>query len=305
MWDALIINPMTNALLLLYDFLGNNFVLAIAIFTILIRLVTLPLNLRQQKASIRMQEMQPQIQAIQKKHRDNPAKMQEEFKKVGYNPTESLTGCLPLLLQFPILIGLYRAIIVLLGSTPLSLLELTERVYGWVDSSVNLASALPIPNKFLWLNLAQPDPLYILPVLVFATMYVSQKLLMPAKKKEEKNGKKKEEPENPMASMTQSMQYTMPIMFGFFSLSFPAGLSIYFVLSNIIGIGQGYITRVNMEKEREKADQRKNGVTTVSSGPVVEANTKSLKSSVNGPSTNSRQKSTKRTSSRRRRSAKR
>ena len=201
MWDALIINPMTNALLLLYDFLGNNFVLAIAIFTILIRLVTLPLNLRQQKASIRMQEMQPQIQAIQKKYRDNPAKMQEEFKKIGYNPTETLTGCLPLLLQFPILIGLYRAIIVLLGSTPLSLLELTERVYAWVDSSVNLASALPIPNKFLWLNLAQPDPFYVLPVLVFATMYVSQKLLMPAaKKNQEKNGKKKEEPENPMAA---------------------------------------------------------------------------------------------------------
>lgn len=307
MWDALIINPMTNALLLLYDFLGNNFVLAIAIFTILIKLVTLPLNLRQQKASIRMQEMQPQIQAIQKKYRDNPAKMQEEFKKVGYNPTESLTGCLPLLLQFPILIGLYRAIIVLLGSTPLSLLELTERVYAWVDSSVNLASALPIPNKFLWLNLAQPDPLYILPVLVFATMYVSQKLLMPAsKKKDDKNGKKKEEPENPMASMTQSMQYTMPIMFGFFSLSFPAGLSIYFVLSNIIGIGQGYITRVNMEKEREKAELRKNGVTTVPSGPVIEANTKAVKSSVNGPSSNSRQqKATKRPSNRKRRSAKR
>jgi YidC/Oxa1 family membrane protein insertase len=304
MLDALIINPMTNALLLLYDFLGNNFVLAIAIFTILIRLVTLPLNLRQQKASIRMQEMQPQIQSIQKKYRDNPAKMQEEFKRIGYNPTESLTGCLPLLLQFPILIGLYRAITVLLGSTPLSLLEVTERVYAWVDSSVNLASALPIPNKFLWLNLGQPDPFYVLPVLVFATMYISQKLLMPASKKnEDKSGKKKEEPENPMASMTQSMQYTMPIMFGFFSLSFPAGLSIYFVLSNIIGIGQGYITRINMEKEREKADQRKNGVTTVPSAPMVEANTKSVKSSANGPS--SRQKATKRTSNRKRRSAKR
>ena len=113
--DTFIINPMTNALLLLYDLLSNNFVLAIAIFTVLIRLVTLPLNLRQQKSSIKMQEMQPQIQAIQKKYKDNPAKMQEEFKRIGYNPAESLAGCLPLLLQFPILIGLYRAIIVLLG----------------------------------------------------------------------------------------------------------------------------------------------------------------------------------------------
>jgi YidC/Oxa1 family membrane protein insertase len=101
-----IINPMTNALLWLYSILGNNFVLAIAIFTILIRLVTLPLNLRQQKSSLKMQEMQPEIQSIQKKYKDNPAKMQEEFQKLGYNPAESLLGCLPLLLQFPILIGL-------------------------------------------------------------------------------------------------------------------------------------------------------------------------------------------------------
>jgi YidC/Oxa1 family membrane protein insertase len=303
MWDQLIINPMTNALLLLYHYLGNNFVLAIAIFTVLIRLVTLPLNLRQQKTSIRMQEMQPQIQAIQKKYKDNPAKMQEEFKKVGYNPTESLTGCLPLLLQFPILIGLYRAIIVLLGSTPLSLLELTDRVYGWVDGVVNLSSALPIPNKFLWLNLAQPDPIYILPVLVFATMFVSQKLLTPAKKKvDEKKGKEQKD-ESPMAGMTQSMQYTMPIMFGFFSLSFPAGLSIYFVLSNLIGIGQGYITRANMAKEREMADVRKNGRIVTTGIPEMEETPKAI-SSPNGPGAGSRQKK-KRAASRKRRSAKR
>jgi YidC/Oxa1 family membrane protein insertase len=86
MWDTLIIDPMTNALMLLYSFLGNNFVLAIAVFTILIRLITLPLNLRQQRSSLRMQEMQPQIQAIQKKYKDNPQRMQEEFKKIGYNP---------------------------------------------------------------------------------------------------------------------------------------------------------------------------------------------------------------------------
>jgi YidC/Oxa1 family membrane protein insertase len=302
MWDTLIINPMTNALLLLYDFLGNNFVLAIAIFTVLIRLVTLPLNLRQQKSSIRMQEMQPQIQAIQKKYRDNPAKMQEEFKKIGYNPAESLAGCLPLLLQFPILIGLYRAIIVLLGSTPLSLLELTDRVYPWVDDAVNLASSLPIPNKFLWLNLAQPDPIYVLPILVFVTMFVSQKLLMPAKKKDEDKKGKKAQDENPMAGMTQSMQYTMPIMFGFFSLSFPAGLSVYFVLSNIIGIGQGYLTRLNMAREQEMAVARKNGMPPTTGIPEAEEKASLVKSSANGPGASSKQK---RKRSTRRRSAKR
>jgi YidC/Oxa1 family membrane protein insertase len=241
MWDTLIIDPMTNALLLLYHFLGNNFVLAIAVFTVLIRVITLPLNLRQQRTSMRMQAIQPQIREIQKKYKDNPVKMQEEFKRIGYNPAESLSGCLPLLIQFPILIGLYRAIITLLGSTPQALFELTERVYSGVAEWVDLASLLPIANKFAWLNLAQPDPIFILPFLVVATMFLQQRLMMPPGPKPAKDKKQ----DDPTASMTQSMQYTMPIMFGLFSLQFPAGLSIYFILSNVIGIGQSLLTKGN------------------------------------------------------------
>ena len=130
MWDTLIVNPMINALLFFYDLLGNNFILAIAFFTVLIRLITLPLNMRQQRSMLRTQEIQPQIQAIQKKYRDNPQKMQEEFRKIGYNPADTLTGCLPTLLQFPILIGLYQAIVTILGTTPQSLFELVPRVYS-------------------------------------------------------------------------------------------------------------------------------------------------------------------------------
>jgi YidC/Oxa1 family membrane protein insertase len=295
--NAFIIDPMTNALLLLYDFLGNNFVLAIAIFTVLIRVITLPLNLRQQRSSIRMQELQPQIQAIQKKYKDNPQKMQEEFKKIGYNPTETLTGCLPLLIQFPILIGLYRAIIVLLGSTPKALFDLTDVVYGWVSQFVDLASALPIPNKFLWLNLAQPDPIYVLPILVFATMFFQQRLLTPSRKKSDDKDKKKDD--NPMSGMTQSMQYTMPLMFGFFSLSFPSGLSIYFILSSLIGIGQGYITQRSMAREREEKDQKK----AQSSSAVAASNAQSSAST--GSNGQPSKKSSKAKSKRKRRSAKR
>ena len=299
LWNGLILNPMTNALMLLYSFLGNNFVLAIAVFTILIRLITLPLNLRQQRSSMRMQEMQPQIQAIQKKYKDNPQRMQEEFKKIGYNPTESLTGCLPLLIQFPILIGLYRAIVILLGSTPQSLFELVDRIYPWVNDLVGVSTALPIPNKFLWLNLGQPDPFYVLPVLVFATMFISQRLLTPAKKKQS-DGKKKQD-ESPMAGMTQSMQYTMPLMFGFFSLSFPSGLSIYFILSNVIGIGQGYLTRRNMAKEKAAMGARDDMPKTT--GIPAEA---SATSSGGGSSSGySKPAKRKRSSKRKRRSAKR
>ena len=246
MWDTLIVNPMINALLFFYDLLGNNFILAIAVFTILIRLITLPLNMRQQRSMMRTQEIQPQIQAIQKKYRDNPQKMQEEFRKIGYNPADTLTGCLPTLLQFPILIGLYQAIVLVLGTTPQALFELVPRVY----SAINLTALIPVENIFLWLNLSQPDPFFVLPILVFASMFVQQKLLSPSTAGQ--NSK-----DNPAASMTQSMQYTMPLMFGLFSLQFPSGLSIYFILANLIGIAQGlYMRRVT---DRDKAARAANG----------------------------------------------
>ncbi len=253
MWDTLIVNPMINALLLFYDWLGQNFILAIAALTVLIRLVTLPLNIKQQKSMIQTQEIQPQVQAIQKKYRDNPQKMQEEWRKIGYNPSDSLTGCLPTLLQFPILIGLYQSITIILGTTPQALFELAPRVY----SAINVTELIPVTNKFAWLNLSQPDPFFVLPIIVFASMFIQQKLLTPTPP-----ANQDPKASNPAAGMTQSMQYTMPLMFGFFSLSFPAGVSIYFILANIIGIVQGLYTRRIID--REKAERAAKGLTTPS-----------------------------------------
>ncbi|MCA9980127.1 MAG: membrane protein insertase YidC [Anaerolineales bacterium] len=244
-------------MLLLYQMVDGNFLLALAIFTVFTRLILLPINLRQQRSTLRMQEMQPKVQAIQKKYRDNPQKMQEEFGKIGYNPTEPLLGCLPLLLQMPIFFALFQVINLMLEGTPQSVLSLFQRA----NPNIDVVSILPLQNTFMWLNLAQPDPYFILPVLVGATMFLQQKLLTPAKKKEDetakgKKGKKDDQPD-PTAQMTQSMQYTMPLMFGFFSLSFPSGLSIYFVISNIIGIFQGYIVRRSMAQARAEADERR------------------------------------------------
>lgn len=289
MWDQFVINPMINALLMLYDLLGNNFVLAISVFTILIRLLTLPLSMRQQRSMQRTQALQPQIQAIQKKYKDNPQKMQEEFQKIGYNPAESLAGCLPLVIQMPILLGLYRAIIFLLGSTPQSLFELTRRVYD----SINLTELLPVSNHFMWLNLGQPDPLFILPALVFATMFLQQKLMSPATQQN-----KKGQEDNPTAAMSQSMQYTMPIMFGFFSMQFQAGLSIYFILSNIIGIMQGlYMRRVLPANSDEKPPGKKAEQSGSKKGPSV--------ASTNGSNEAKKHKARQPTSKRKRRSANR
>ena len=124
-------------------------------------------------------------------------------------------------------------------------------------------------NQFFGLNLAQPDPLFILPLVVVATTFAQQKLVSPAAKKDDddKKGKKKEEDDNPMAGMTQSMQYTMPLMFGFFALSFPAGLSLYFILSNIVGVGQGWLIRRNLPDSTQKRREGQEEMPEMDAGP--------------------------------------
>ena len=102
MWNTLILDPMVNSLLLIYDFLGDNFGVAIIVFTIIVRLITLPLTWQSQRSTLKMQELQQskKWQDIQKKHKDDKQKLQEEqlklYREVGFNP---LSGCLPTLIQ--------------------------------------------------------------------------------------------------------------------------------------------------------------------------------------------------------------
>jgi YidC/Oxa1 family membrane protein insertase len=229
-FDILFVNPLTNILLLIYDVLFHNYVLAIIILTILIRLITLPLTLRQQISSIKMSAMQPQIKAIQEKYKNEPQKLSEEMRKVGFNP---LGGCLPLLIQFPILIGLYNAITRTMAVTPFSLLELGKHIYGFLP---NLSSLLPINSLFLGvLDLGQPDKFFVLPILVVATTYFSTKLTTPPST-------------DPQTKQTNDMMaLMMPIMFGFFMLSAPAGLGVYWIVSNLIGIGQYYVIKPRLD----------------------------------------------------------
>ncbi|MCA9984852.1 MAG: membrane protein insertase YidC [Anaerolineales bacterium] len=300
MWNLLVIEPMVNALMWLYSLFNNNFVLALAVFTLAVRFAMLPMTLKQQKATMKQQEMQPQIQAIQKKYRDNPQKMQEEFQKIGYNPADTLMGCLPLVIQMPIFFGLYRAIFLIMGSTPLSVLQLTERIYPSIASLVDLPNVLPITNNFLWLNMAQPDPLLILPILVAATMFLQQKLSMPPTQPNASDS------DNPMANMSKQMMYTMPLMFGFFSLSFPSGLSVYFILSNLVGIGQGFIIRRNREQmDAERAQQKKAPAAERAEQIAEESRQVAPQAQANGASSGDNKSNAKPQSKRKRKSAKR
>lgn len=242
MWSYFL-SIMLNSLLLLYDSLGRNFALSIAIFTILVRLLTLPTTIKQQKNAQRMQELKPEYDRLQKKYKDDPQRLQEELAKIGYT-SGMLWGCLPMLIQIPIWIGLYQSIVQALSNNPLQLLNLSKNI------SPAFSHLVPLNPYFLGIDLAlspqQSGNLlgYALVVLVVATMWLQQKMMTTPSS----------DPQT--AQMNQTMQLTMPLMFGYFGLTFASGLSLYFVVSNVVGIviqyfvsGRGALSK----KEPEKA----------------------------------------------------
>ncbi len=221
-----LVNLFTTALLLLYQFLGQNIGLTIIVFTVLTRLATFPLTQQQIKSSKAMAEVQPKMKKLQEKYKNDREKLAAEqmrlYREHGVNP---LMGCLPLLIQFPILIGLYGAIQRALATSPLQVLDLSHRIL-----TPSLSHMLPLQQKFLWLNLGAPDPIYIMPILVVATTYLQSKLMTPTPTSTD--------PKDPSAAMARNMTLMMPLMIGLFSLQFPSGLSIYWVFSNLAGIAQ-------------------------------------------------------------------
>lgn len=227
MWD-LFVSIFINVLLWIYNIIGQNFGIAIILFTILIRIVTWPLNAQQMKGAKAMQDLQndKDWQAIQKKYAKDREKLAQEqmrvYREKGINPFGS---CLPTLIQFPILIALYQAIIRALGATPLDLLKLSQSIN---PDFLDVTSLIPLNSKFLWMNLGQPEPFYILAIIVAVTTYVQSKLTLPPSTN----------PNDQSAAMGQSMTITMPLMLGWFALTFPSGLSVYFITSNLLGIIQ-------------------------------------------------------------------
>lgn len=242
-WNLLILEPMVNLLLWIYSVIGN-FGVAIIIFTIIIRLVTHPLTAKQVKSSQAMMEMQksPEWQEIQKKYKDNRQKLAEEQMRLQKEKGVSMFGgCLPMLIQFPVIIGLYQAVIRVLSVTPVQMLDLSKHVYPFT----NVANILPINKAFLWMDLTLPErlmifglPIPVLTILVVVTTYLQQKLMtMPSSN-----------PGDQSAQMTKMMNLYMPFLMGWIAYTLNSGLALYFVVSNLAGIIQyGALGRLNLD----------------------------------------------------------
>ena len=234
-WDTVIITPFMNVLLFIYNLVGQNFGIAIILFTILIRVITHPLMVQQIKGTQGMQDLQKneKWKAIQEKYKGDKEKLAQEqmalYKELGISPFAS---CLPMLIQFPVIIGLYQVIIQAMANTPYDLLKLARHIYpGFLDA----AKLIPLNNEFLWMNLGQPERVNIfgfgvplLAILVVITTYVQSKLLTPPSTT----------PNDQSSQMTGMMNLYMPIFMGWLAWTLASGLSLYFVISNLFGILQ-------------------------------------------------------------------
>jgi YidC/Oxa1 family membrane protein insertase len=241
-FDLFIVNPFTNALLLIYAFVGN-FGVSIILFTILIRLLTHPIMAQQIKSSTAMQQLMAseEWQKIQEKYKGDKEKLaQEQMRIYSEKGVSPFSSCLPTLIQFPILIGFYQSIVRAIGTTPLQLLALVRGIYPGLEnitSKASLSSLIPIHSQFLWMNLGQPEgvkldflpfAIPILAIVVGLTTYVQTKLTI----------QPSASPNDQSAQMNQMMGLYMPVLLFYFALNFASGLAVYFITSNLLGIAQ-------------------------------------------------------------------
>ena len=187
---------------------------AIILLTIIVKMALYPLTVKQVKSMKAMQELSPKMKKIQEKYKDNPQVMQQKigalYKDAGVNP---LAGCLPLLIQMPILMGMYYSL-------------------------YNFSYPTPESAYFLWMtSMSNPDPLYILPVLSALTTFLQQKMTTT-------------DSNNPQMKM---MMFIMPLFIGWISINFPSGLVLYWVTMNVVQIAQQWWMYRGEDSKKEAA----------------------------------------------------
>ena len=229
-WDRWVIYYMSTFLLWLSKLIGNNYGWAIIIFTIIVRLILYPLSAIQIKSTTKMQKIQPEMDALRKKYPGSDTESRtlisqetnKLYKEAGVNP---YAGCLPLIIQMPVMLALYGAI----AQTP-------QLMTG----------------HFMWMDLGKPDPYFIMPILsmilTFASTYISQLSM----------------PKESQTLSSKIMTYGMSIMVGVMGIYFQSAIVVYWVISNLFQVVQTFILqnpikyrREQEEKERQERERKR------------------------------------------------
>lgn len=217
-WERYVVYYVSQFLLWLSGLLGRNYGWTIIVFTIIVRVILLPLNAISIRSMNKTQQLQPQLDALHKKYpgKDNESrqKLAEEtsklYREAGVNP---YTGCLPMLIQLPVMYALYQAIY----RTPV------------------------LQNgHFLWMNLGRPDQYYIMPILAavftFASTYISQMSM----------------PSSSQTGANRAMLWTTPIIIGVSLIGIQSAISLYWVISNLFQVVQTFILQNPFKYQREQ-----------------------------------------------------
>jgi len=217
-----IIRPLANVFNFIFRILHKvvpNYGIVIILFAFLLKFILYPLTHKSFESSTKMQKIQPMMKAIQTKYKQNPRQMQIELKKLyKENGVSPLGGCLPMLLQMPIFFAIYPVI----------------------RYSIALRQ-----TRFLWLpDLSEPDPIYILPIIMGIFMFVQQYLMSPSKKALEEMDEK----QRATMQSQKMMMYVMPIIMFFIFKSLSSGLVLYWTLFSILSSVQQYFIKKKFDK---------------------------------------------------------
>lgn len=266
---GVISKPFGLLLFWLNNFL-NNYGVALIFFTLIVRALLLPLSIKQQKSMAESQKIQPQLNLIRDKYKDDKQKLNEEtmklYKDSGVNPAG---GCFPVLIQFPIIIGLYQAIIRPLtymfrlsteqielvtakvneiltaqgaeviksvGQFEIAVAQNLRLLPAEILESVGLLNVKLINFNFLGLNLARTPSIHYLNTLWLIPLFAALTTFLSTKISAARTGG--EQAENSAASTMKTMNTIFPLMTAWFAFSMPAGVGFYWILGNVIQIAQ-------------------------------------------------------------------
>ena len=272
LWNQLLIWPIVNILAAFYKFfewlhIPGPLGFAIILLTIVIRVILYPLMNAQMKSAKKMADLKPHMDALHAQHKDDKKKLQQAqmdlYKEHGINPA---AGCLPLLVQMPVLIALYNVFYQVLGNGNIAKVveEINQVVYApWLrltnfDLTFFGANLAVKPSEW------QTQGIWLLsiPLITGLLQWWQMKLMIPSQSSgpaspssrlgqnstsmSKKDEKKEEKKEDMGAEMQKQMAMITPVMFGFFALQFPLGLSLYWNIFGLFGIMQQ--VRVNAHK---------------------------------------------------------
>lgn len=227
-----IARPLGMLLKLIFDFVGD-YGYSIIIFTIITKLLLLPINIKQTESTKRMNEINPKMKEIQEKYKNDKEKLNQKllelYKEHNYNPA---SGCLPALIQMPILFALFYVI-----QNPVKYVFLDQAVFEGISRSFWWITDIGKTEMAATVIRIGGFGLPLLAILSAATTYIQMRMLSP------QNGK--------VEQSQQMMSRVMPLMFGWITLSVPAGLAIYWIVGNLFTIAQQYFMMKPLEKKKE------------------------------------------------------